>query len=286
MSSVMSKPSLAEVPSEEERECENDENENTNQPPVITIEDVDSPDRQAISFFPEKNGAALALDPSKKKASCSQLCSQCCGNLMSFAKRNLAIRNFFQHRSDYSLFLLSPNNFCRQLLLEVVNHPRFDNCVLVVIIANCIAIALESPSIEEGSFERKALDVANYVFNAVFGFEALLKILAYGFVSGQGTYLRNGWNVLDFFLISLSSIDMILGAFESTAGSTKILEIFRVLRLLRALRPLRVINRAPGLKIVVQTLALSVKPIGNIGIVFLYFFSNISNRFFSSLSFF
>lgn len=128
-----------------------------------------------------------------------------------------------------------------------------------------MAIALERPTIEPGSGERRFLDVANYVFNVLFGIEALLKIVAHGFLIGDRTYLKNNWNVLDFFLISLSSIDMILEATQSKSASTKILEIFRVMRLLRALRPLRVINRAPGLKIVVQTLVLSVKPIGNIG---------------------
>ena len=43
-------------------------------------------------------------------------------------------------------------------------------------------------------------------------------------------------------------------------------------RLLRSLRPLRVINRAPGLKLVVQTLLSSLKPIGNIVLICCTFF--------------
>lgn len=43
--------------------------------------------------------------------------------------------------------------------------------------------------------------------------------------------------------------------------------VIRVLRLLRALRPLRVINRAPGVKLVVMTLISSLKPIGNIVLI-------------------
>jgi hypothetical protein len=45
-----------------------------------------------------------------------------------------------------------------------------------------------------------------------------------------------------------------------------------VLRLLRALRPLRVINRAPGVKLVVMTLISSLKPIGNIVLICCTFF--------------
>ena len=48
--------------------------------------------------------------------------------------------------------------------------------------------------------------------------------------------------------------------------------MLRVFRLIRALRPLRVINRAPGLKLVVQTLLSSLKPISNIVIICCAFF--------------
>ena len=48
--------------------------------------------------------------------------------------------------------------------------------------------------------------------------------------------------------------------------------ILKVFRLLRSLRPLRVINRAPGLKLVVQTLITSLKPIGNIVLICCTFF--------------
>lgn len=38
-------------------------------------------------------------------------------------------------------------------------------------------------------------------FTIVFVIEAVLKILAYGFVMSPGTYLRNGFNVLDFVVV-------------------------------------------------------------------------------------
>jgi voltage-dependent calcium channel T type alpha-1G len=54
--------------------------------------------------------------------------------------------------------------------------------------------------------------------------------------------------------------------------SPRIFGILRVFRLLRSLRPLRVINRAPGLKLVVQTLLSSLRPIGNIVLICCTFF--------------
>jgi len=54
-----------------------------------------------------------------------------------------------------------------------------------------------------------------------------------------------------------------------TSGTFEIIQVFR---LLRSLRPLRVINRAPGLKLVVQTLLSSLRPIGNIVLICCTFF--------------
>lgn len=42
-----------------------------------------------------------------------------------------------------------------------------------------------------------------YAFLIFFAIEALLKIIAYGFLFHADAYLRNGWNVLDFSIVSL-----------------------------------------------------------------------------------
>nr|QBP05236.1 voltage-dependent T-type calcium 3b [Petromyzon marinus] len=78
------------------------------------------------------------------------------------------------------------------------------------------------------------------------------------------------WNTLDGFLVLVSLVDIIV-SLASDSGA-RILGILRVLRLLRTLRPLRVISRAPGLKLVVETLITSLKPIGNIVLICCAFF--------------
>jgi hypothetical protein len=40
-----------------------------------------------------------------------------------------------------------------------------------------------------------------YVFLVIFTLEAIMKIIAYGFVLHSGAYLRNGWNILDFIIV-------------------------------------------------------------------------------------
>ena len=81
---------------------------------------------------------------------------------------------------------------------------------------------------------------------------------------------RSGWNILDFLLVVCSIVDTLFVLVSQS--SPKILGILRVFRLLRTLRPLRVISRAPGLKLVVQTLISSLKQIGNIVLICCAFF--------------
>uniref|UniRef100_A0A8C6JXD6 Voltage-dependent T-type calcium channel subunit alpha n=1 Tax=Melopsittacus undulatus TaxID=13146 RepID=A0A8C6JXD6_MELUD len=171
---------------------------------------------------------------------------------------------------DWSLYVFSPQNRFRVMCQKVIAHKMFDHVVLVFIFLNCITIALERPDIDPHSTERMFLSVSNYIFTAIFVAEMMVKVVALGFFSGENTYLQSSWNVLDGVLVFVSIIDIIVSM--ASAGGAKILGVLRVLRLLRTLRPLRVISRAPGLKLVVETLISSLRPIGNIVLICCAFF--------------
>ncbi|XP_044036377.1 voltage-dependent T-type calcium channel subunit alpha-1I isoform X3 [Siniperca chuatsi] len=171
-------------------------------------------------------------------------------------------------REDWSVFLFSPQNKFRQMCQSIIAHKLFDYVVLAFIFSNCITVALERPKILQGSLERVFLTISNYIFTAIFVSEMTLKVVSMGLYVGEQAYLRSSWNILDGFLVFVSLIDIVV----SMAGGAKILGVLRVLRLLRTLRPLRVISRAPGLKLVVETLITSLKPIGNIVLICCAFF--------------
>ncbi|XP_054687450.1 voltage-dependent T-type calcium channel subunit alpha-1I isoform X4 [Grus americana] len=173
-------------------------------------------------------------------------------------------------REDWSIYLFSPQNRFRLLCQTVIAHKLFDYVVLAFIFLNCITIALERPQIEHRSTERIFLTVSNYIFTAIFVAEMTLKVVSLGLYFGDQAYLRSSWNILDGFLVFVSLIDIVVSV--ASAGGAKILGVLRVLRLLRTLRPLRVISRAPGLKLVVETLISSLKPIGNIVLICCAFF--------------
>ncbi|KAM8879115.1 voltage-dependent T-type calcium channel subunit alpha-1I isoform 2-T2 [Spinachia spinachia] len=173
-----------------------------------------------------------------------------------------------ESREKWSVYMFSPQNKFRLLCQSIIAHKLFDYVVLAFIFLNCITVALERPKILQGSVERLFLTVSNYVFTAIFVTEMTVKVVSMGLYLGEKAYLRSSWNILDGFLVFVSLIDIVV----SMAGGAKILGVLRVLRLLRTLRPLRVISRAPGLKLVVETLITSLKPIGNIVLICCAFF--------------
>ena len=77
----------------------------------------------------------------------------------------------------------------------------------------------------------------------------------------RGSYLREPWNQLDFFIVVSSLIDMCLESVD--------IPMIKILRLLRTLRPLRFISHNINLKIVVTALLESVSAIINVLIVLL-----------------
>uniref|UniRef100_A0A8C1CIR7 Voltage-dependent T-type calcium channel subunit alpha n=1 Tax=Cyprinus carpio carpio TaxID=630221 RepID=A0A8C1CIR7_CYPCA len=148
---------------------------------------------------------------------------------------------------DWSFYLFSPQNKFRMRCQKVITHKMFDHIVLFFIFLNCITIALERPDIQADS-----------------------TVVSLGLYAGPGSYLKSSWNVLDGLLVFVSFVDFLVSL--ASSGGNRILGILRVLRLLRTLRPLRVISRAPGLKLVVETLITSLRPIGNIVLICCAFF--------------
>ncbi|KFQ26343.1 Voltage-dependent T-type calcium channel subunit alpha-1G, partial [Merops nubicus] len=175
-----------------------------------------------------------------------------------------------KERDSWSIYIFAPHSRFRLMCNKVITHKMFDHIVLVIIFLNCITIAMERPKIEPHSAERIFLTLSNYIFTVIFLTEMTVKVVALGLCFGEKAYLKSSWNVLDGVLVLISVID-ILVSMVSDSG-TKILGMLRVLRLLRTLRPLRVISRAQGLKLVVETLMSSLKPIGNIVVICCAFF--------------
>ena len=89
------------------------------------------------------------------------------------------------------------------------------------------------------------------------------KILALGFVFNHGAYLRDPWNILDFFIVMTSYMQYILQGVNFNLSG---------LRVFRVLRPLRSISNIPGLKVIVSALLDSVKLLRDTLVILFFFF--------------
>ena len=90
-----------------------------------------------------------------------------------------------------------------------------------------------------------------------------LKILGKGFIWNKNSYLRNGWNILDFFIIVTGVLNYILSAEKDLK--------FSVLRIFRVLRPLKTISALKNLKKIISTLINALPMILNEIYIILFF---------------
>uniref|UniRef100_A0AC35GND3 Voltage-dependent L-type calcium channel subunit alpha n=1 Tax=Panagrolaimus sp. PS1159 TaxID=55785 RepID=A0AC35GND3_9BILA len=157
-----------------------------------------------------------------------------------------------------SLFILSHTNPFRVFCNKIVNHSYFTNSVLVCILVSSAMLAAEDP-LQAQSYRNTILNYFDYFFTTVFTVEITLKVVVYGLIFHKGSFCRNAFNLLDILVVAVSLISFVL---KSDAIS-----VVKILRVLRVLRPLRAINRAKGLKHVVQCVIVAVKTIGNIMLV-------------------
>ncbi|CAB1336743.1 unnamed protein product, partial [Coregonus sp. 'balchen'] len=138
----------------------------------------------------------------------------------------------------YSFFIFGPENKFRKLCHRIVNATPFTNFILLFILLSSISLAAEDP-----------IDPNVSPF----------QMTVYGAFLHPGSFCRNSFNMLDLLVVAVSLLSM---GMESSAIS-----VVKILRVLRVLRPLRAINRAKGLKHVVQCVFVAIKTIGNIVLV-------------------
>ncbi|KAM3656130.1 LOW QUALITY PROTEIN: voltage-dependent L-type calcium channel subunit alpha-1F-like [Ammospiza maritima maritima] len=157
-----------------------------------------------------------------------------------------------------AFFVLSSTNPLRVKCHALINHHIFTNLILVFIILSSISLAAEDP-VRAHSPRNHILGYFDYAFTSIFTVEILLKMTVFGGFLHKGSFLRNWFNLLDVLVVGVSLISF---GMHSSAIS-----VVKILRVLRVLRPLRAINRAKGLKHVVQCVFVAIRTIGNIMIV-------------------
>ncbi|KAH8854344.1 Muscle calcium channel subunit alpha-1 [Schistosoma japonicum] len=157
-----------------------------------------------------------------------------------------------------AFFIFADTNKFRIFCHNVVCFSHFGNVVLVCILVSSILLAAEDP-LHANSPRNRILNMFDYFFTSVFTVEITLKMISYGFVLHEGAFCRSVFNLLDLIVVCVALVSFVL--------QNQTISAVKILRVLRVLRPLRAINRAKGLKHVVQCMVIAIKSIGNIVLV-------------------
>jgi hypothetical protein len=162
-----------------------------------------------------------------------------------------------------SLFIFGPK--CRMAMFRVSISRVFEWSVFAAIVLSIVMLIVENQ-----------YDVAQYwwwfmmdcILAAIFLWEAVTKIIAYGFISTEAAYMHDTWNVLDFIIvicaISNISATIALGNVgkitDNNDAAQKSLKVVVTLRALKVLRTLRLVRRLPGMRIVVAAFMSAFGP--------------------------
>ena len=142
--------------------------------------------------------------------------------------------------------VLDTANPFRKAVFNFISNPKFDGFILVLIGISSIMLAMDEPWVEvcacfdpedprthfavcdtelNGNLFNAALGkppgnsriyldflvYSDLVITVIFVIEMILKMIGLGIIRGNDSYLRSGWNVLDFFIVILSVIGLATG---------------------------------------------------------------------------
>jgi hypothetical protein len=88
--------------------------------------------------------------------------------------------------------------------LIIISSKAFDNISIMVILANSIVMTLDDSSTNDNP--NPIFGVFETVFLILYTAEMVFKIVGMGFFFTKDSYLKDSWNILDFFIVVTSYI--------------------------------------------------------------------------------
>ena len=169
---------------------------------------------------------------------------------------------------------------------KIIGNPWFDRFILCLITISSLLMAVDGPETAANEQLTLGLLIVDVAFTTLFTLEVIIKMQALGVICHHTAYLRDSWNILDFIVVgaSLGNLTLEFVTRTNLLQSDSDLSFVKILRLLRILRPLRMINRNPNMKLVVNALLLSVKPLINVAVVLMliwFMFALVGVQFFA-----
>jgi hypothetical protein len=109
-----------------------------------------------------------------------------------------------------SLYLFYHKRHFRRVLVGIAESKIFDAVILSLIVLNSLCLVLYDYRDRcNKEFRNTMLEFVMNITTYCFMGEAVIKIVAQGFVVHRNSYLRDSWNCLDFFVVITSIVELV-----------------------------------------------------------------------------
>lgn len=161
-----------------------------------------------------------------------------------------------------SLYLFDENNSLRLFCFKAVRSSKYEWFIILFIVLTSVHLSLSRPTSDPEGYEVRTLYWVDFATTMVFASEFLMKIIAFGFIGcGPQSYLRNPWNLFDFFIlvVSLTSINPLINRLQ-------------VIKMFRVMRVLRLVSSTYGLRVGLQAIMSAIPSVISVVLIMLLFF--------------
>ena len=136
-----------------------------------------------------------------------------------------------------------------------LSRPWIDQIFLVVIILNCVLLALSDPT-KTSSARSQIIDIGDSCCTAVYVFEMIFKITCFGLKQ----YLTVGWNIVDGIVAITGALSLI-----NYLGRNGVLGAFKLVR------PIKIASAIPQMGVLISSLNRALPLLFNVVVLYLFF---------------
>jgi len=152
--------------------------------------------------------------------------------------------------------VLDSKNEFRFKMVSIVTSKFFERFIITLILIYSVLLGMKDYT----DYDNKTpvnmfIENIDPYFNVIVYLEFIFKVIAMGFYGEPGAYLDDGWNWIDFFVVTSSAAQQLMNLLNLAQGGGKALSALRAFRLLR---PLKLLTSIPSLKLLLGTLINSV----------------------------
>ncbi|KAJ7531395.1 hypothetical protein O6H91_14G042100 [Diphasiastrum complanatum] len=166
----------------------------------------------------------------------------------------------------YALGMWDPSSPIRVALFQAIYNQQTEYFVLMIICCHLLILIFKATEKEEWvHLKAFSLDFADGIITMFYTAECFLRIWCLGFIWGPNSYLRNGYNRLDFVIVVDSWVHL---GVKSVTGRDLFARI-AVLRAFRGLIVLREFSFFSNVLAIIDGIKRSVRPLENV--IFLTF---------------